>query len=221
MTARPQRRGARSPEKVMAEQTVNANYVFIDYENVQPKNIGLLADKSCRVKLFLGPHQAKLPTSMVTDLHSLGNRLEYVRVETHGSNALDFHIAYYLGQLSREKPATFHIISKDKGFDPLVEHLRKKGVSVERCSSIADMAIFKSPHRLATKELFKLVVDNLAKRKSARPRTPKALRSTVQALCKSPISEQELSDLMAALRKEGVVKVEGDKVSYNLTAEPR
>jgi hypothetical protein len=83
------------------------------------------------------------------------------------------------------------------------------------------MAIFKTQNRPATKDPFKLVVDNLVSRKSARPRTLKALRSTVQTLFKPPISEQQLSDLIDALVKKGVVKVERDKLSYNLTAERR
>ena len=52
-------------------------------------------------------------------MHQLGPRSSYVRLEASGSNALDFHIAYYLGNLVISDPtAYFHIISKDTGFDP-------------------------------------------------------------------------------------------------------
>lgn len=203
------------------EKSAKTNYVLIDYENVQPKDISLLAGESFRVKVFVGPEQQKLPTPFVKTVQPLGNRLEYIDLQTRGRNALDFHIAYYLGQLCGEVSARFHVISRDTGFDPLIEHLRTKRVAVERCSSIADMAIFKTQNRPATKDPFKLVVDNLVSRKSARPRTLKALRSTVQTLFKPPISEQQLSDLIDALVKKGVVKVERDKLSYNLTAERR
>ena len=49
---------------------------------------------------------------------------ELVRLTEPGKNALDFHIAYYLGQLALKEPdAFFHIVSKDTGFDPLIQHL--------------------------------------------------------------------------------------------------
>lgn len=38
-------------------------------------------------------------------------------------------IAYYIGRLAADEPgAAFNIISKDKGFDPLVRHLRGLGI---------------------------------------------------------------------------------------------
>jgi hypothetical protein len=203
----------------MAEKTSNTNYVLIDYENVQPKDIALLTDKSFKVKVFLGPHQAKLLTSMVTALHPLGDRLEYVRLETRGRNALDFHIAYYLGELCREMSAKFHIISKDTGFDPLIDHLKKKGMSVERSACIADMTFFKAEHPPRMEEQVKRIIDNLMSRKSSRPRTLKALRSTAQALFKKQLSESQLSALIETLRKRGALKVEGAKVSYTLPSE--
>jgi hypothetical protein len=50
----------------------------------------------------------------------------------------DFHIAYYLGWLSRKKrEAQFYIVSKDKGFDPLVSHLRANGITVSRIDSLS------------------------------------------------------------------------------------
>jgi len=51
----------------------------------------------------------------------MGERAEYVRISGNGSNALDFHIAFYIGQLAAHEPdAYFHIISKVTGFDPLI-----------------------------------------------------------------------------------------------------
>jgi len=45
-------------------------------------------------------------------VHELGERAQYIVLETAGSNALDFHIAYYLGVLAAADPsAFFHIIS--------------------------------------------------------------------------------------------------------------
>jgi len=93
------------------------NYVLVDFENVQPKDIGLLKDGPFKVKVFLGPNQSKIPVSLASSLQSLGDNAEYIVIGTAGSNALDFHIAYYIGTLSSGDPtAFFHIISKDSGF---------------------------------------------------------------------------------------------------------
>lgn len=79
------------------ESTKKTNYVLIDYENVQPKDLGLLRDGPFKVKIFLGKHQDKIPVSLATALQALGSDAEYIALDYSGKNALDFHIAYYLG----------------------------------------------------------------------------------------------------------------------------
>ena len=46
---------------------------------------------------------------------------------------MDFALAYYLGRKAVTDPtAFFHIVSKDKGYDPLIEHLKARRVKVCR-----------------------------------------------------------------------------------------
>jgi hypothetical protein len=105
---------------------LKTNYVLIDYENVQVKSLALLKDGQFRVRVFLGPNNTKLPVELVLAMQELGDRAEYIVLETPGANALDFHIAYYLGVLASSDPlGFFHIISKDTGFDPLIKHLER------------------------------------------------------------------------------------------------
>jgi len=117
---------------------VRTNYVLIDYENVQPTDIAMLRDGPFKVRVFLGANQAKIPVALAAALQGLGANAEYVLLESPGPNALDFHIAYYVGFLSgQDSSAFFHIISKDAGFDPLIKHLKAKGVFVQRSVSIS------------------------------------------------------------------------------------
>ena len=52
-------------------------------------------------------------------------------------NALDFHVAYYLGnQIERNRDNEYVILSKDKGFDPLVRFITKQNVKCKRINSI-------------------------------------------------------------------------------------
>jgi hypothetical protein len=120
---------------------MKTNYVLIDFENVQVKSLALLKDDHFRVYVFLGPHNAKLPVDLVIAMQGMGSRAAYVTLEKPGNNALDFHIAYYLGVLSQADPAgAFHVISKDSGFDPLIQHLKKIRIQASRCPSIEAIA---------------------------------------------------------------------------------
>lgn len=200
---------------------MRTNYVLVDFENVQPKDIGLLKDGPFKVKVFLGPNQSKIPVALAAVLQTLGNNAEYVILETAGSNALDFHIAYYIGVLSGEDPtAYFHIISKDSGFDPLIKHIKGRKVFAQRSTCISDIPCFKPTLPAAPNAQFEVVVADLIRRKASKPRTQKTLLSTLHALFKKELSEQQLTQLFASLCSRGIVKVEGNKVSYALPAEP-
>ncbi|KRG77887.1 hypothetical protein ABB30_06440 [Stenotrophomonas ginsengisoli] len=123
--------------------TPRRNYVFIDHENVQPDDLSLLDLPTVQVWIFIGASQAKFSTDLAIAAHAMGERVRYVRITGNGSNALDFHIACYLGRLLHEDPdGYFHIISKDTGFDPLVTHLRQHKATVYRVPAIAQMAMF-------------------------------------------------------------------------------
>lgn len=201
--------------------TTRTNYILVDFENVQPQDIGLLKDGPFKVKIFLGPNQSKIPVSLAVALQSLGDNAEYISLETAGSNALDFHIAYYIGVLSATEPAAFfHVISKDTGFDSLLKYLKGRKIFAHRSTCIADIPYFKPALPAAPEAQVEIAIADLIRRKASKPRTQKTLLSTLHALYKKELSEQQLTALFAALCKRGVVKVDGTKVSYALPTEP-
>ena len=217
---------------------MRVNYVFIDYENVQVTSLRLLQPDHFKLRVFLGPNNTKLPTELVTAIHQLHDRAEYIQMDTPGANALDFHITYYLGVLSAEDPAGYyHIISKDKGFDPLIKHLKSRGVTVVRSESIEQMPCFKqvaptptqavpapakSPEKktvtVRKDDVISLVVADLVARKSSRPRTIKTLKSTIHAKVGKDHALGEIEMIYRTLRQRGYVKEAGEKVSYALPA---
>jgi len=106
------------------------NHVLIDYENLQPELLEALDLPHFRVMVFLGANQTKVPVELAALLQRLGTRAQYLRISGAGRNALDFHIAFYLGELLAKEPDTvFHIIAVDGGYDPLLQHLRERNVS--------------------------------------------------------------------------------------------
>lgn len=200
--------------------STRTNFVLVDLENVQPKDMGLLKEGPFHVKLFLGPNQSRIPVPLAAAVQSLGDKAEYIVLEAAGKNALDFHIAYYIGVLSASEPtACFHVISKDAGFDPLLKYLEGKKVSAHRSICIADIPYFKPPPSIAPQSQVDAVVADLIRRKTSKPRTQKTLLSTIHALFKKELSDQQRAALLAALCKRGIVKVEGTKVSYVLPSE--
>ena len=218
---------------------MKTNYVLIDYENVQVKSLELLRPEHFRIYVFLGPNNTKLHKDLVLAMLEFGERAQYVELEVSAKNALDFHLAYFLGVLATTDAAGyFHLISKDTGFDPLVKYLRSKQILASRSESIENMPCFVRPsgngalpEAQATPTvsvvdapthgdpLMKLVLDDLIGRKSARPRTPKTLKSTMQARCGSEVPADRIEALYAALVERGYVRVEGTKLEYSLPAE--
>lgn len=195
-------------------------FILIDFENVQPANLEPLRATDHRIKVFLGRHQSKLATEFVELLLPFGPRVELIRIEGNGPNALDFHIAYHLGRLAVEAPgAVFHVISKDAGFDTLIRYLQKQGIRCQRLPGVADIApkaaAKKIPHSLFPwDEQINRVKDNLRKRPAGRPRTSKTLRSTINALFGKALSAEQLDSLVAELMRSGFLIDRDGKITY-------
>jgi len=112
--------------------------LFVDYENIGKVDLGAIP-AGVRVPFFFGASQKSVPTEFLKAALKLGERFLPIDIEGQGKNALDFHIAFYLGeQLARAPDSSCVILSKDKGFDPLVKHLAKRGFSVRRANTIGE-----------------------------------------------------------------------------------
>lgn len=199
---------------------MRTNFVFVDFENVQPEDLALLKAGPFKVKVFLGPNQGKVPVAIAAALQPLGENAEYIMLESAGKNALDFHIAYYLGLLASQEPAAFfHIISGDAGFDPLIKHLKGKKIFAQRSIRIADIPYFKPALPTTEKARIDAAIADLVRKKTGKPRTQKTLLGTLHALFKKELTEQQLTALFNTLCDRGIVKVEGNKVSYDLPTQ--
>ncbi len=196
---------------------MKTNYVLIDYENVQPAAMAVLDEEHFKVIVFVGANQTKVSFEVASALQRMGDRAEYIRITGNGSNALDFHISYYLGQLASQEPdAYFHIVSKDTGFDPLVQHLKSRKILACRSKDVTEIPIVKAAHSKTPSERLEVVIADLQRRGAAKPRTVKTLGSTINSIFQKQLSEQELTELMVSLEKKGVVVTAGTKVSYAL-----
>jgi len=193
------------------------NYVLIDFENVQPRNLEVLQHHSFRVLVFVGATQTKVPFDLATAMQALGDSAQYVKIAGSGKNALDFHIAYYVGELATKEPdAFFHIISRDTGFDPLIKHLKSKKIKVQRERDIAEIPVLRLSTATSNDEKISAIVKNLAGRGQSRPRKVKTLANTINSLFTENLSEQQLAALIRELEQQQYIKVSNNNVSYHL-----
>ena len=196
---------------------MRTNYVLIDYENVQPAALAALEKEHFKILVFVGANQTKVNYEVADSLQRLGPKANYVKISGNGPNALDFHIAYYIGQLAAaDKDGFFHIISKDTGFDPLIAHLKTKKIYACRSRDVSDMPIVKAANSKSPTEKIEVIVSNLKQRGPSKPRTVKTLTSTISSLFQKALPEDELAALLKALQKQGYVAVNETKVSYSL-----
>lgn len=196
---------------------MRTNYVLIDYESVQPDSLAVVDHEHFKTYVFIGSNQTKVPTDFADALQQMGQRAEYVRISGHGPNALDFHIAFYIGQLAAADPkGFFHVISKDTGFDPLIKHLKSRRIFADRVKSIDDIPLVKTNGAMTREAKLESIVARLQQMKAAKPRTVKTLSSTISALFQKQLPEKEIESLVKALQKQALIVIDDQKVTYSL-----
>jgi PIN domain len=217
VSAAPPRGGLTQALAAHIEIIVRTNYVLIDYENVQPAALSVLEKEHFKVIVFVGASQAKISFDIAESIQRLGQNGSYVKISSNGSNALDFHIAFYIGQLAAAEPdAFFHIISKDTGFDPLIVHLKTKKVLAGRSRDVTEIPIVKAANSKSPAEKLAVIVSNLKQRGASKPRTAKTLSSTISSLFQKALPDDELAALLKTMEKQGLISIAGTKVAYSL-----
>ena len=193
------------------------NYVLIDFENVHPKNLELLTKHPFKVFVFVGANQTKVSFDLADSMQLLGNNAQYIKISGNGQNALDFHVAYYIGELAAKDPdAYFHIISKDKGFDPLIKHLSDRNIRVQREKDLAEIPLLRVPNTSSSDEKIAAIVKNLGGRGQSRPRKVKTLENTINSLFTKKLGKAELASIVKELQKRKLIIVNKGNVSYKL-----
>lgn len=196
---------------------MKANHVLIDYENVQPTVADALAQPIFKVWVFVGAQQSKVKFDLVDLLQRKGDSAKVIKMTSTGRNALDFHMSYYLGNLVKECPGDYyHLVAKDTGMDPLIEHLRSMGVMAARWADVFDIPIVKAPANEADDEKLSRIVEYLVRRGAQRPASMKTLLGSIAALFQPKLDEAAAKALADQLRSNGVFDLVGSKITYGL-----
>lgn len=193
------------------------NYILIDFKIVQPSSLEALKQQPFNVVVFVGANQVKIPFDLAADMQALGKAARYVKVAGAGKNALDFHIAYYIGELAAGDPkACFHVISRDTGFDTLIQHLRSRDIRVQCERELADIPSVRMSTAKGNDDVLSIVLKNLASRGQVRPGKVEPLANTINSLFPEKMSKQQLDTIMQDLEQRRYISVSQGSVSYRL-----
>ena len=186
--------------------------LLVDFENVQQVDLTRL-DDNYHVVIFVGSGQKSVPVDLVTSAQKLGGRLEWQRVEGNGRNALDFYIAFQLGRLIEKSPSLHCIVlSKDKGFDPLIKHLNKNGMKCKRINSLLEL----EPKSTTVEEPnYKRVFELLGKMdKKSRPRKRATLSQHISSMFQKNISQSDVNRIIDILFANKMISESNNAISY-------
>ena len=113
--------------------------LLVDLENVHKIDLSLL-DKTYRAIVYVGAKQNPPKAASNKATAHRFQRVDSQKIEGTGKNALDFHISFQLGRIIETAPDTECIaLSGDKGFDPLLTHLNKNGLSCRRINTMTEL----------------------------------------------------------------------------------
>jgi hypothetical protein len=215
------------------------NHVFVDFENVHEIDPAVIGMESTTFTFLIGPEKKKLDLAVVDKLLAHAGAVHLIRLATKGKNAVDFALAYYLGQAAHADPAgIFHIISKDCGFDPLVRHLEGKLTRVHRHASFVALADKLQPKpatppppatkpvlarpaapstpSAAAAQLLEVLTGSIS-----RPRTRKTLTRHAITVLGNKLSEAQATALIQELCAANKIGISAqDKVEYRFPAAP-
>jgi hypothetical protein len=212
--------------------------IFVDFENVREADLDLLAGHSAAITLVLGKQQKTLPLTMVEALRRLPpEQVILVQSAVPGRNALDFVLACLVGRAVERQPGlSVHVVSKDKGFDALIAHLKERGIPAARYESLGAVPVLsgrspapatgskatttakKSPKQRPVPPLEARVdclAQRIAKSTSSRPQKRSTLATYVKSQLGAGITEKLIKETIDGLVARGVLSVSpAGKVVY-------
>ena len=205
-----QRRARARTETDLMSRT---NYIFVDFENVQERELNRIANKPAKVVFVLGERQKNLPVDLVQLMLKYSAQVSLLKAEVNGKNALDLVIAREIGAESeKDQNGYFHVISRDKDFDALIKHLKSGGVLAARHESFAEI-----PLLMNAAERVKRMADHFKSNPDSRPKKKAKLESKIHAEFGKTLSPEEVEDTIRKLAAGRVLSVSAKgEVAYKL-----
>ncbi len=188
-------------------------FLLVDFENVRQVDLTQL-DDSFQVIILVGASQKSIPMDLVASAQKLGTRVKWQQVDANGNNALDFFIAYQLGRIMEQ--GSQHeciVLSKDKGFDPLLRHLSKSGLKCKRINSLMEIA----PKASIQSEdaNYRRVVEVLCKLdENKRPRKRATLSRHISSIFQKKLAQPEIDRIIDILLANKMISEVNNAITY-------
>lgn len=112
---------------------------LIDFENVANNGFDGLGElrPSDELLIFYSEQHSTISITVHQALEKSLVHKSYMPVKTGGKNALDFQLVTWLGhEISQNPKEQFVIVSKDTGFDVVVDFWQKRGIGLVRSRSL-------------------------------------------------------------------------------------
>ena len=190
------------------------NYIFVDFENVQETDLDRIANRLVKVRLVLGERHKSLPMKLVKLIQKFPEQVQLIETGLNGKNALDFVLACEIGVESVKDPTGyFHVLSRDKGFDALIRHLKNKGVLAARHAAFSEIPVL-----MNLAERVNLLASHFKANQASRPKKRKTLESQIQADFGKTLSPAEVEDTIRGLVAEKIITLsETGAVAYKIS----
>jgi hypothetical protein len=108
------------------------------------------------------------------------------------------------------------LLSKDTGFDPLIQHLKTKKIFAARSKDVSEIPLVKAANTKSPEERLQILLAKLRQPQVTRPRTVKTLSSAIASHFRRQLSEEEVAGLIASMAEGGFITIEEGKVTYAL-----
>lgn len=140
------------------------NIFFVDYENVSMagfKGIEMLS-KNDIVYLFYSKNTPNLPMELVNKIKKSPAMVEMIETKV-GKNAMDFVISTFLGYeiKERDNKATYYIVSKDKGYAPVIDFW--ESWTIKEITEISQINGTKKPKKINIRSRIGMLIKGLKK----------------------------------------------------------
>ena len=117
---------------------------LIDYENTGVK--GLLGIEQLKeddlIIIFYGPKTGAVPFDEHVKICQAASQVKYIKTTKTAKNYLDFQLTTYLGYLVGQTDVKeYYVISKDSGYDSVIDFWKKWGIRIVRKENIAGQKI--------------------------------------------------------------------------------
>jgi hypothetical protein len=192
---------------------MSQTFLLIDFENVRVVPLASLPAEY-HILIFVGRSQNSIPFEITREAQQLGSRLEWIKIEGDGRNNLDFHLAYYLGLLAaKHGKAEFLVLSRDKGFDPVIRHAVGTGLHCSRIESLGK--IVDAPPSLNDPHFEKAFKVLSGTAKNSRPRKQKTLTALVASLFQNKQPAEEIQRIVEVLFTKKLISEANNTLAYN------